>query len=323
MPQDVLCQRFRDLCAGTAEDPDLYTDFLKQTQNASLETQACVLDAMLDYALPCPLFPEAIDVCGTGGSGLHKRNISTAVAFVLASLGVPVSKHANRSATSKSGSADVWDCLGLPFLNDPLSLKKTYDQYHLAFIFAPQMHPALKHFAVARKALGVPTLFNRLGPLANPSRPDYQLLGVSKKDWLSETAALLKKPSLRRAWVVRGEDGSDDIALHHATDIMDVSPDGVTHVRLDPKDFPFIPADPQGLFGGSPQDNAEALLWVLQGKSLDNAYSQSVTINAAAGLIITGHAQNLTEGCQRVQDALKEGRPYALYRAIKEQAPSL
>jgi anthranilate phosphoribosyltransferase len=320
MAQDTLCQWFRELCAKAPEDPALYTDFLKQTQNASLETQSCLLDAMLDYAMPCPLFPEAIDVCGTGGSGLHKRNISTAVAFVLASLGVPVSKHANRSATSQSGSADVWDCLGLPFLNDPLSLKKTYDQYHLAFIFAPQMHPALKHFAVARKALGVPTIFNRLGPLANPSRPDYQLLGVSKKDWLSETAALLKKRGLRRAWVVRGEDGSDDIALHHATDIMDVSPDGITHVRLDPKDLPFIPADPQGLLGGSPQDNAEALLWVLQGKSLDNAYSQSVMVNAAAGLVITGHTPNLTEGCQRVQEALKEGKPYALYRAMKTQS---
>ena len=323
MPQDVLCQRFRDLCAGAAEDPHLYTDFLQQTQNASLETQACILEAMLDYALPCPLFLEAIDVCGTGGSGLHKRNISTAVAFVLASLGIPVSKHANRSATSKSGSADVWDCLGLPFLSDPVSLKNTYDQYHLAFLFAPQMHPALKHFALARKALGVPTIFNRLGPLANPSRPKYQLLGVSKKAWLSETACLLKKRPIRRAWVVCGEDGSDDIALHHATDIMDVSPDGITQFRLDPKDFPFVPADPQGLLGGSPQDNANALLSVLQGKTLEDAYSQSVTINAAAGLIITGHAQNLTESCQWVQDALREGKPYALYRAMKAQALSL
>lgn len=320
MPHIDFCQHFQYLCSKTPEDLSLYTDFLKQTQNASLKTQSCVLNVMLDYALPCPLFPEAIDVCGTGGSGLHKRNISTAVAFVLASLGVLVSKHGNRSATSTSGSADVWDCLGLPFLGDAPSLQQSYDRYRLAFIFAPQMHPALRPFAAARKALGVPTIFNRLGPLANPSRPQYQLLGVSKKEWLSETAALLKKRGLRRAWVVRGDDGSDDIALNHATTILDVSPEGITSFRLDPKDFPFIPANPQGLQGGSPQENAEALLSVLQGNQMDGAYSQSVTVNAAAGLVITGHAANLTQGCQQVQHALKEGKPYALFQAMKTQS---
>ncbi|MFM7630224.1 MAG: anthranilate phosphoribosyltransferase [Alphaproteobacteria bacterium] len=322
MAYDVLCQRFRDLCAAP-KDPALYIDFLKQTQNASLETQSCILEAMLECALPCPVFPEAIDVCGTGGSGLHKRNISTAVAFVLASLGVPVSKHANRSATSKSGSADVWDCLGLPFLTDPVSLKTLYDRHHLAFVFAPLMHPALAHFAAARKALGVPTVFNRLGPLANPTRPNHQLLGVSQQGWLSETASLLQKRSIRRAWVVYGDDGSDDIALHHPTTILDVSPRGILPLRLDPKDFPFVPADPEGLRGGSPEDNAQALLALLQGKTPDDAYGQSVTINAAAGLIITGHTSSLTEGCDRVQRALREGKPYALYQAMKKDLSSL
>jgi anthranilate phosphoribosyltransferase len=317
-----LCQWFRDLCGDTPEDPAVYQDFLRQTLNLPPETQSCFLDVMLAHALPCPVFPEAIDVCGTGGSGLKKRNISTAVAFVLASLGVPVSKHANRSATSQSGSADVWDCLGLPFLKDPISLQKTFDAHHLVFLFAPLMHPALKHFAAARKALGVPTVFNRLGPLANPSRPSYQLLGVSQKAWLPETALILKQRPIRRAWVVRGEDGSDDIALYHATDIMDVSQEGITHFRLDPRAFPFVPANPEGLKGGPPQDNAQALLSLLKGENPQDAYSQSVTINAAAGLVITGHASSLTEGCYQVQNALKLGKPYALYQAMRQESPS-
>ena len=317
MPYDVLCQRFQDLCVHAPEDTSVYTEFLKQTLRVPPDIQSCLLDVMLAHAMPCPVFPDAIDVCGTGGSGLKKRNISTAVAFVLACMGVPVSKHANRSATSQSGSADVWDCLGLPFLSDPVLLQKTFDAYHLVFLFAPLMHPALKHFAVARKALGVPTVFNRLGPLANPSRPSYQLLGVSQKAWLPDMVSLVQQRPIRRAWVVRGEDGSDDIALHHVTDVMDISQSGITHFRLDPSDFPFVPADPEGLRGGSPQDNAQALLRVLQGHALQEAYAQSVTLNAAAGLVITGHAATLTEGCHQVQNVLQSGKPYALYQAMR------
>jgi anthranilate phosphoribosyltransferase len=319
MPEKSLCQRFQDLCASESQDILAYEAFLKDTQNAPLATQSCFLDVMLRYALPCPSFPHAIDVCGTGGSGLHKRNISTAVAFVLASLGVSVSKHGNRSATSKSGSADVWDCLGLFFPQDAASLAASYEKYGLAFVFAPMVHPALKHLGQARKALGVPTVFNRLGPLSNPTRPGYQLLGVARADWLPETAALLQKRGTRRAWVVHGHDGSDDIALHHATDIIDISEMGILKRTLNPQNFPFTPADPSGLRGGSPEDNAQALLSVLRAEAMDQAYSQSVTVNAAAALMIVGRVSTLTEGCHLVWQALKEGKPYALYTAMRDQ----
>jgi len=320
MSDQSLCQRFQHLCSSESEDSEVYMDFLKDAQNSPLATQSCFLDVMLEHALPCPLFPEAIDVCGTGGSGLHKRNISTAVAFVLASLGIPVSKHGNRSASSKSGSADVWDCLGLSLTKDAASLKDSYDRYRLAFVFAPTLHPALKKLALARKTLGIPTVFNRLGPLANPTRPGYQLLGVAKAEWLMETAALLQKRGIQRAWVVHGHDGSDDIALNHDTDIIEISEKKpLARFTLHPEDFPFIPADPAGIRGGSPEENAKALMSVLRGENLDQAYSQSVTLNAAAALVILRRVSNLTEGYHLIYQALSDGRPYALYCAMKDQ----
>lgn len=248
---------------------------------------------------------NAVDCCGTGGDKSGTYNISTAVAIVSAACGVPIAKHGNRSASSKSGAADVLEALGINLNVDKEKLEKALRLYNFAFLMAPRHHSSIKHVMPARKALGVRTIFNILGPLANPARTQHQLIGVFKKDFILPMAHTLKNLGTKTAWVVHGSDGLDEITTTGETYCAKLHNGRVEECTLTPADFDIETANPADLIGGTPKENAAALLDVLQGKK--NAYRDIVTANTAAVLIISGANADLKQAVTLARGKIDDG----------------
>ena len=250
--------------------------------------------------------PEgAIDVCGTGGDGRHSWNVSTAVALVVASCGVPVAKHGNRAASSRSGAADVLASLGIQ-LDQPLEmLERQLAELGIAFLFAANHHPAMAHVAAVRKALGKKTIFNMLGPLANPAEVRQQLLGVGDPQWMPLMAQALQQLGMARALVVHGEDGLDELTVTAASHLWDVGPTAIAQHSITPEMAGLARHPAADLRGGSPDDNAQALLRLLEGQR--GAYRDIVCLNAGAALMMANRAQDVRQGAALAAQALDQG----------------
>ena len=247
----------------------------------------------------------AVDCCGTGGDKSGTYNISTAVALVAAACGVPVAKHGNRAATSKSGAADVLEALGANLDMPREALEESLRTIHFAFLMAPRHHQAMKHVAAVRKQIGTRTIFNLLGPLANPAGTKYQLLGVFDKKWLLPMAEALRKLGSRGAWVVHGSDGLDEITTTGSTHIAILSDGEIKTRELKPDDFGLKTVKPENLWGGDADQNALALRALLEGQ--EGAYRDIVLANAAAVLCIHGKAKHLTTGVAKAAEAIDSG----------------
>ena len=261
--------------------------------------------------------PEgAIDVCGTGGSGLNTYNISTAVAFVLSGYGVPVTKHGNRAATSESGSADVLEELNLNLNLTPQQTETCIAKTNMGFLFAPTYHPALKHVAKARKDLGFSTIFNLLGPLCSPTNAPYRLMGISGGVDLINILSFLQVLKAENAWIVHGEDGMDEITTTTTSIIWKLVDGAPVQDKIHPEEYGISLADPKDLRGGSPKKNAKAMLDILQGEK--NAYRDIVVLNAAAGLVISGHAPDIKDGVMMAQETLDNGKAYDSYISLRD-----
>ncbi len=260
---------------------------------------------MRDKALPINAPEGAVDCCGTGGDKSGTYNISTAVAIVAAACGVPVAKHGNRSASSKSGAADVLEALGINLDVPQERLEEALELYNFAFLMAPRHHAAMKYVVPVRKAMGVRTIFNILGPLANPAKTKFQLLGVFDKKLVVPMAQALQKLGAERAWVVHGSDGLDEITITGETYIAKLENGEITEATLTPSDFGLQQAAAQDLVGGAPRDNAIALQGILSGTQ--NAYRDIVVANTAAILVIAGKAQDLGDGAALAQGAIDRG----------------
>ncbi|MCB1592581.1 MAG: anthranilate phosphoribosyltransferase [Alphaproteobacteria bacterium] len=252
--------------------------------------------------------PEgAVDCCGTGGDQSGTYNVSTAVALVAAACGVPVAKHGNRAASSRSGAADVLEALGvsldvpLPKLEDALRL------FGFAFLMAPKHHQAMKHVIGVRKALGVRTLFNLLGPLANPAGAKRQLIGVYDRKWLAPVAETLNVLGSEAALVVHGSDGLDEITVTGETYFARLDKGMITEGILYPEDFGVERHKPDELRGGDAQINAKALLGVLEGKR--GAYRDIVLANTAAVLVLAGRfgTDGYKDACSEAAKAIDQG----------------
>lgn len=229
--------------------------------------------------------PEsALDCCGTGGDGISTYNISTAVALVAASCGVPMAKHGNRSASSKSGAADVLEALGVNLDMPKEKLEEALQRFNFCFLMAPQHHKAMKHVAPIRKSLGFRTIFNLLGPLANPANTKHQLIGVYDEKWLIPMAEALDKLSTERAWLVHGHDGMDEITMTDKTSLVILNNGIITEHTLSPQSFGLPSSKLDDLKGGDANENAQALLGLLKGKK--SAYRNIVLANTAAVLAI-------------------------------------
>jgi anthranilate phosphoribosyltransferase len=253
-----------------------------------------------------PGLERVLDTCGTGGDGLGTFNISTATALVVAGAGVPVVKHGNRSVSGRSGSADVLAVLGVRVEGDGALARRCLGRAGLAFCFAPQFHPALKHVAALRRRLRIPTLFNCLGPLANPAGASHQLLGVGRPELLDLMAGALARLGTRRALVVCGRDGLDEVSLSAPTLVREVRGHTVTAWEWAPADFGLEPCTLDELQADGPQASATTVRGVLEGR--EGPARRVVLANAAAALVAAEQVSTLAEGVALAGEALVTGR---------------
>ena len=268
-----------------------------------------------DAPFPRPDYLFA-DSCGTGGDGSSLINVSTAVAFVAAAAGLPVAKHGNRSVTSPCGSADVLEALGVR-LDVPAEVsRRALDEAGICFLLAPLYHPGLRHAGPVRRALKVRTIMNLLGPCLNPAEPNVQLLGVAEARHLDPVARTLASLGVANALVVHGS-GIDEIALHGETQAVRVSEAGFETVTIRPEDAGLARRPLERLKGGGPEENAERMTKLLQGRSSD-AEADAVALNAGALLMTAGLAGDLSDGVARAADALASGEPYRRLRRLVE-----
>jgi anthranilate phosphoribosyltransferase len=247
-----------------------------------------------------------LDTCGTGGDGSQTFNVSTAAAFVAAGAGVSVAKHGNRAMSSRCGSADVLEALGVRLDLQPDEVERCIRQVGIGFLFAPVFHPAMKHAAGPRKEIGIRSVFNILGPLCNPAGARAQLLGVAEPSLVQTMAGVLNRLECSRAMVVHGEDGLDEVTLSGRTMVCEIVEGRLRTYTLSPDDFglPFVPR--QALEGGSCEENARLLRDVLSGHL--GPRFDVVAANSAAALYVSGVAKTLREGVSIATDVLVSGR---------------
>lgn len=247
----------------------------------------------------------AIDTCGTGGDMQRTYNISTAAAIVAAGAGAKVAKHGNRSISSASGSSDVLTALEVKVDATPEVSAHALEQCNLCFLMAPNYHSAMRHVAPVRLELGLRTIFNLLGPLANPAKVKRQILGVYDKKWLEPLAQVLKNLGSTHAWVVHGADGMDEITTTAETYVAELKDGEIRSFTLTPEEFGIARATSEALRGQDAEYNAEALNELLNGKP--GAYRDIVLLNAAAALVVAGKAMDMPEGLKLAAHAIDSG----------------
>jgi len=250
--------------------------------------------------------PGAIDICGTGGDGTGSYNISTASQFVVAACGVPVAKHGNRAASSKSGASDVLEALGVNIEADLTLIEKALAEAGTCFLMAQRHHSAMRHVGPTRVELGSRTIFNLLGPLSNPARVKRQLIGVFSDQWLEPLAEVLRDLGHERAWVVHGAGGMDEVSTLGPTRVAELKDGRITSFTVTPADAGLPTATLADLVGGDREHNAAALRGVLEGKP--SAYRDIVVLGSAAALIVAGKAEALLQGADLATEAIDSGR---------------
>lgn len=251
----------------------------------------------VEFLLPkdFPSLPLAIDVCGTGGSGLSRINTSTISAFILATLGVKIAKHGNRASSGRFGSFDLLEKLGINIDMDAETLKKGYESEGLAFIFAQKFFPAMRYFGAVRKELGVPTIFNLLGPLLNPARVERQIIGTSSRENAELIVAAGKLLNKQKLVVLTGEDGLDELTLSGKTHLYSLNDGKIAEMSISPTDFGLGIVDSEDIEGGTPEENTEIALAILAGKC-SSPHADLVLMNTAFGLFFAGIVRDLREG---------------------------
>ena len=248
----------------------------------------------------------AVDTCGTGGDGRGTFNISTAAALVAAAGGAAIAKHGNRSVSSRSGSADVLAALGVPIEVEPEVAGRALDGIGIAFLFAPRLHPAMREVMPVRRALGVRTVFNLLGPLTNPAGAQAQVLGVYGRDKVELLARVLLELGARHALVVHGSDGLDEITTTGPTHVAEVRDGALRSFTVEPEDVGLARVPLAALAGGTPEENARSMEALLSGGG-ERALAEVVALNAGAALWVGGRAGSLREGVAQALALLAEG----------------
>lgn len=261
--------------------------------------------AMRARLIPIAAPPGAIDVCGTGGDGFHTLNVSTAVSLVVAACGVPVAKHGNRAASSKAGAADTLEALGLDLAKAGECAEATLADIGICFLFAGHHHPAMGRIMPIRRALGRRTIFNLMGPLANPARVSRQLIGIARPAYVPIYAEALAMLGTEHSFVVAGDEGLDELSLAGGNELAEIGPGGVAMRRVSPADAGLATAPVEALRGGDALHNAAALRALLQGEH--GAYRDAVLFNAAAALIVADEATDWREGVEEAAEAIDKG----------------
>jgi anthranilate phosphoribosyltransferase len=269
-------------------------------------------------SLDSTIADSAVDVCGTGGDGLGSFNVSTCVAFVVAASGHPIAKHGNRAVSSKCGSFDVLEKLGVPFAEDASSTNAMLNRFSLAFLYAPSFHPVLKSLALLRRSLGFRTVFNALGPLLNPTGVKRQLIGVYSDLLILPVAETLRTLGAKRAMVVHGEDGTDEISTSAPTRIAYLNDEKIELIHVRPEDFQITSVPNAAIVGGDATRNAELFRQALSRQP--SAYRDIVLINAAAALVVSGKTDHLQDGFALARETVECGKALDLLNSMIQNA---
>jgi anthranilate phosphoribosyltransferase len=313
LSRETAAQAFADILDARASEEAIAAFLLGLSERGETGIEiAEAARALRDRLIPIDAPAGAIDVCGTGGDGHHTLNVSTAVSLVVAAAGVPVAKHGNRAASSKAGAADTLEALGLDMDRAGALAEATLRDLGIAFLFAANHHPAMKRITPIRRRIGRRTIFNLMGPLANPARVTRQLIGIARPDYATVYAAALEQLGTEAALVVSGEEGLDEVSGAGPTIAVTVGrldlPDHIT-----PEDA-GLPRHPiLAIHGGDPAYNAAALRRLLAGER--GAYRDAVLLNAAAALIVAGPAPTLAEGAALAAETLDSGAAATLLDA--------
>lgn len=257
---------------------------------------------------------NAIDIVGTGGDNSGSYNVSTLAAIIVAAAGVPVAKHGNRAASSRSGAADVLTALGVKIGLEPAGISRCIAQAGVGFMFAPAHHASMRHVAAVRTELGTRTIFNLIGPLSNPAGVKRQLLGAFSAAWLQPMVEVLQSLGSTRVWAVHGADGLDEITTTGTTQVVALENNSIRRFTLSPEDVGLPRAAGEALKGGDPAENAAALLAVLEGKK--TAYRDIAVFNAGAALVVAEAAADIGEGVRRAEAILESGAAKATLQRL-------
>jgi anthranilate phosphoribosyltransferase len=267
---------------------------------------AGLVDGIRSKALPfTKVIPNVMDNCGTGGDGLKTFNVSSTSAFVIAAAGIPIAKHGNRSVSSKTGSADVLEELGIELNLPSERLEEMIEEIGIAFLYAPNVHPNIKRIQKVRKDLGIPTVFNLLGPLMNPVNLDHQYVGVYSRNLTKVFAEVLQTLGRKRAIVLNGAGSMDEASLQGENHLVVLENGKLVEKTLHPEEVGLPVYPNEAIVGGYANENAEILLNVLKGKK--GAHLDTVLLNAGVGIYVGGKAQNIEEGVQVAREMIDTG----------------
>jgi anthranilate phosphoribosyltransferase len=319
LTQQQGCSALREMLEGDATDVEIASLLTAiATRGPTVEELSGFVQAMRAMSRPMPITEsereELVDTCGTGGDGKGTFNISTASALVAAAAGVKVAKHGNRSLTSKCGSADVLEALGLSAELEPDKAVECLRQTGFMFLYAPAMHPALKRVQPVRRALGFRTIFNLAGPLANPAGAKAQVVGVFTG--LSLVAASLAMLGVRHAFVVHGRDGLDELSLNGVSDVAEVREQTVRNFSVEAGDTGLQAAPLSALTGGDAQANAAMIVKILEGEP--GPARDVVLLNAAAAIVIAGRANDFAGGVRCAAAAIDSGAGLRLLARLRD-----
>ncbi|ODS00982.1 anthranilate phosphoribosyltransferase [Methyloceanibacter methanicus] len=315
LTEEQAALTFEAIMSGQATDAQIGALLMGlQARGETVEEIAGAARVLRAKALSVKAPPGAIDTCGTGGDAKGTHNISTCAAFVVAGAGVPVAKHGNKSISSRSGSADVLAALGVNLDCAPETIERCIAECGLGFMYAPAHHAAMRHVAKVRGELGVRTIFNLLGPLANPARTKYQVVGVFDSKWVEPIAKVLGLLGVERAWVVHGCDGLDELTTTNFSEVAVLDSGKVSTFRISPRNAGLPDAKPEDLIGGDAEENAAHIKAVLQGNR--GPLRDIVLLNAAAALLVAGKAESLRDGVTLAAEAIDSGRAFQVLEGL-------
>ncbi|MEM8784776.1 MAG: anthranilate phosphoribosyltransferase [Pseudomonadota bacterium] len=322
---DEATKAFEILMEGEATDAQIGAFLMGLHRRGETVDDLSAAVSVLRKAMVPVSAPEgALCNCGTGGDAKGTVNVSTAAALVIAACGVPVAKHGNRALTSRSGSSQVLEALGLKIDLSPADIETAIKDIGMGFMMAPQHHPALRHVGPARMQIGFRTIFNLLGPLLNPARVKFQLLGVFDRKWLEPIAETAGRSGATRLWVVHGSDGMDELTTTGESHVAEWRDGAVRSFKVTPEEAGLARADISQLKGGDPAANAKSLRAVLAGEA--GAYRDIVVLNAAGALVVAGKAQDLKSAAALASEAIDSGKALALLDRLaaftQERSPS-
>lgn len=313
--QREAAEAFEVIMSGGATDAQIGALLMGlHVRGETVDEIAGAARVMRSKALSVRAPDGAIDTCGTGGDAKGTHNISTCTAFVVAGAGVPVAKHGNRSISSRSGSADVLETLGINLECGAETIARCIKECGLGFMFAPAHHAAMRHVAKVRGELGVRTIFNLLGPLSNPAATKYQVVGVFEEKWVEPIANVLGMLGVERAWVVHGADGLDELTTTGVSHVAVLDRGKVSTFNVSPSNAGLPDAKPEDLIGGDATENAAHLRAVLQGNQ--GPLRDIVLLNAAAALLVAGKAKTLREGMALAAESIDDGKAMGVLEAL-------